>query len=75
MNTRKPFRGPDSDRARDAAPPSGAWRATVQLLLDCPGIDARDRTGLHKVLCWRKLGRAEEGWLEALAARHLGNST
>ncbi len=51
-----------------------AWRSTVRLLLDCPGIEARERMWLHKVAGWRKLGRAEESWLATLAAQHSGEA-
>jgi hypothetical protein len=44
----------------------------VRLLLDCPGVGARDQDALRRVLGWRKLGRIEEVWLDVLARQHLG---
>jgi hypothetical protein len=58
----KPAGGPTPD----------VWRGTVQLLLGCPGLDARDQDALRRVLGWHRLGRVEEVWLGVLAERHLG---
>jgi hypothetical protein len=64
-------RGPQALHA--PAHPADAWRDTVRLLLDCPGVDARDQDALRRVLGWRKLGRIEEVWLAVLVRQHLGD--